>query len=92
MVVELKSCIRAGELRDTKPSFLLGHFSSIVTALVPSGNKRWLASTDREGKARISILPSNPEQVHLLPLVTLQLVLTHNQGIAFNAESFLYMI
>ena len=66
---------------------LLGHFSSIITTLNALPNKPWLVSTDREGKIRVSNLPTDPMKVDnnlpsckvsLLPLSSLCNCIAHN--------------
>lgn len=41
---------------------LLGHFCSIVTSLDVSRDGRYIASTDRDNKVRINIVPQDPMQ------------------------------
>ena len=41
---------------------LLGHYCSILTSLSLSADGTLLASTDREGKARVSVMPQDPLQ------------------------------
>jgi len=43
-----------------KPALLLGHFCSTVTALAVAPGGRLLASTDRDAKVRVSVLPRRP--------------------------------
>jgi tRNA (guanine-N(7)-)-methyltransferase subunit TRM82 len=38
----------------------LGHYCSVVTSLSLSADGTLLASTDRDGKVRVSVLPENP--------------------------------
>ncbi|GIL57762.1 hypothetical protein Vafri_12910, partial [Volvox africanus] len=52
----------ASEPAAQVPSTLLGHFCTIVTGLAPSPCGRFLATSDREYKVRISTLPENPLQ------------------------------
>ena len=48
-----------------KPALLLGHFCSTVTALAVAQSARRLASADRDGKVRVSVLPRAPLLVRL---------------------------
>ena len=57
----------AGDGAVDEPHLLLGHFSSIVTSLTMSPDNRWLVSTDRERKVRVSIFPQQPLHVSFLP-------------------------
>ena len=57
----------AGE--RVKPALLLGHFCSTVTALAVAPGAARLASADRDGKIRVSVLPRAPLLVRLLPLL-----------------------
>ncbi|GLI67843.1 hypothetical protein VaNZ11_012133, partial [Volvox africanus] len=50
----------ASEPSAQVPSTLLGHFCTIVTGLASSPCGRFLATSDREYKVRISSLPENP--------------------------------
>lgn len=43
-------------------ALLMGHFCSIITCLKVSRNNMWLASCDREGKVRVTVIPSDPMQ------------------------------
>ena len=45
------------------PELLLGHFCSIITDLAVSPDGRYVVSTDRDHKIRVSIMPPNPMQV-----------------------------
>ena len=49
----------------TKPALLLGHFCSTITAVAVAPAGRLLASADRDGKVRVSILPRRPLLVRL---------------------------
>ncbi len=42
------------------PELLLGHFCSILTSLSVSRCGRFVVTTDRDAKARVSVLPPNP--------------------------------
>ena len=42
------------------PELLLGHFCSILTSVSVSRCGRFVATTDRDGKARVSVLPPAP--------------------------------
>ena len=53
----------AGE--RVKPALLLGHFCSTVTALAVAHGAARLASADRDGKIRVSVLPRAPLLVRL---------------------------
>lgn len=46
---------------------LLGHFCSIVTSLDVSRDGRYIASTDRDNKVRINIVPADPMQASSPP-------------------------
>lgn len=45
------------------PRLLLGHFCSIITDLAASPDGKYIASTDRDSKVRVSMLPKEPLQV-----------------------------
>lgn len=45
------------------PKPLLGHFCSIITDLAASPDGKYVISTDRDSKIRVSLLPSHPLQV-----------------------------
>ena len=45
------------------PKPLLGHFCSIITDLAASPDGKYVISTDRDSKIRVSLLPSQPLQV-----------------------------
>ena len=57
----------AGDEAVDEPHLLLGHFSSIVTSLTMSPDNRWLVSTDRERKVRVSVFPQQPLLVSFIP-------------------------
>lgn len=44
-------------------NLLLGHFCAVVTSLQSTPDSKFLISTDRESKVRVSVLPENPLQV-----------------------------
>lgn len=52
----------AGGKAPAAPELLLGHFCSILTSLTPSPDGRFVVSTDRDGKARVSVLPADALQ------------------------------
>ena len=43
-----------------EPELLLGHFCSILTSLCVSPSGKFVVSTDRDKKARVSLLPAEP--------------------------------
>ncbi|PRW61612.1 tRNA (guanine-N(7)-)-methyltransferase non-catalytic subunit wdr4 [Chlorella sorokiniana] len=43
-----------------EPEVLLGHYCAILTSLSLSANGRLLATTDRDHRVRVSIVPTNP--------------------------------
>jgi len=47
----------------SKAALLLGHYNATITSLTVSADGGSLVSTDRDGKARVNVLPSNPLQV-----------------------------
>lgn len=57
----------------TKPALLLGHFCSTITAMSVAPTGRLLASADRDGKVRISVLPRRPllVRLHNVPSTTM---------------------
>lgn len=62
----------AGE--RVKPALLLGHFCSTVTALAVAPGAARLASADRDGKIRVSVLPRAPLLARLPAAVAALLV------------------
>lgn len=62
-----------------QPALLLGHFCSIITSLNVSKDGKYVVTTDRDNKVRVSSIPDNPLQacplnaclinLWLLPLV-----------------------
>ena len=52
-----------GESATGGPRLLLGHFCSIITDLAASPDGKHIASTDRDSKVRVSLLPKEPLQV-----------------------------
>ncbi len=51
------------ESATSGPRPLLGHFCSIITDLAASPDGKYLVSTDRDSKVRVSMLPKEPLQV-----------------------------
>ncbi len=43
-------------------ALLMGHFCSIITCIKVSNKNMWLASCDREGKVRVTVIPPDPMQ------------------------------
>ena len=41
----------------------MGHFCSIITSLTVSPDGRFIVSTDRDHKIRVSVMPAQPMQV-----------------------------
>eukprot|EP00884_Botryococcus_braunii_P023030 jgi/Botrbrau1/9410/Bobra.0252s0035.1 len=60
VVGSLKRNVGKGQREEAV--LLLGHFCSIVTSLGVSGDGRYIVSTDRDNKVRVSILPMDPMQ------------------------------
>ena len=42
---------------------MLGHYNATITSLTMSADGGSLVSTDRDGKARVNVFPSNPLHV-----------------------------
>ena len=53
---EVAACVQA-------PQLFLGHFCSIITSLTVSPDSRYIVSTDRDHKIRVSNMPAKPMQV-----------------------------
>ena len=45
------------------PQLFMGHFCSIITSLAVSPDGRFIVSTDRDHKIRVSVMPAQPMQV-----------------------------
>ena len=54
---------QAGPGHGVKAAVLLSHYNATVTSLTVSADGSSLVSTDRDGKARVSVFPSRPLQV-----------------------------
>ena len=52
----------AGSVIGGKAAVLLGHYNATITSLTVSPDGGSLVSTDRDGKARVSVFPSQPLQ------------------------------
>ena len=52
-----------GISRHAKPDLLLGHLCSVVTSVTCSPDGRFVATTDKDRKARVSCLPRDSQQV-----------------------------
>ena len=59
-----------GTSRHAKPALLLGHLCSVVTSVACSPDGRFVATTDKDRKARVSHLPRDPQQVSMAHQVT----------------------
>jgi hypothetical protein len=46
-----------------QPAVMLGHLCSIISSLATTGDGRYLVSTDKESKVRVSVLPDQPLKV-----------------------------
>jgi len=55
---------QAASSAGSKAALLLGHYNATITSLTMSADGGSLVSTDRDGKARVSVFPSDPLQVH----------------------------
>ena len=56
--------------RHAKPALLLGHLCSVVTSVTCSPDGRFVATTDKDRKARVSCLPRDSQQVSFRHHVT----------------------
>ena len=54
---------QAGPVTGDKAAVLLSHYNATITSLAVSADSGSLVSTDRDGKARVSVFPSRPLQV-----------------------------
>ena len=61
---------QAASAAGSKPALLLGHYNATITSLTVTADGSSLVSTDRDGKARVSVLPSHPLQVRTPARVT----------------------
>ncbi|KAI3432660.1 hypothetical protein D9Q98_004204 [Chlorella vulgaris] len=48
------------EGQQQEPEVLLGHYCAILTSLALSSGGRFLATTDRDQRARVSVMPADP--------------------------------
>ncbi|KAG1680329.1 hypothetical protein FOA52_015419 [Chlamydomonas sp. UWO 241] len=54
------TAVRNEQDKPQVPALLFGHLCSVVASLLASPNHRYIVSTDKERKVRVSILPENP--------------------------------